>query len=58
LGGRFYLLYLGGGGPLIDWLYYNSVLLKKNECSIRGRLKILVSDCLPKGQGGIILRLF
>jgi hypothetical protein len=58
LGGRFYLPYLGGGGPLIDWLHHKSVILKKNEYNIRERLKILASGCLPKGRGGIILRLF
>ncbi len=44
LGGRFYLPYLGGGGPLIDWLHYKSAILKKNEFNIRDRLKIPVLD--------------
>ena len=55
LGGRFYLPYLGGGGPLIDWLYDKPAILKKNECNIRERLKILMLVCLPKERGSIIL---
>jgi hypothetical protein len=37
LGGRFYLLYLGGGGPLIDRLHNKPARLKKDESQIKGR---------------------